>query len=183
VTRLVLARHGRATGGWDDDPDPGLDDRGWAQAGALADHLAAGGVMPIVCSPLRRTRETARPLAERWGLEPRIEPAVAEIPSPDGVPLGARVAWLRGAMRGCWADLPPNYLDWRDQVVATLVALPVDTVVVSHFIAINAAIGAATGDDRVVIRSLDNCSRSIFDVVDGRLVLVEAGHEADTLIR
>ncbi len=183
MTRLVLVRHGRATGGWDDDPDPGLDDRGQLQAQQLAELVGPAGPMPIVSSPLRRTRETAVPLAQRWGVEPRIELAVAEIPSPDGVPMGARVAWLRGAMQGCWADLPTRYGEWRDQVAATLAALPVDTVVVSHFIAINAAIGVATGDDRVVIRSLDNCSRTTIDVVEGRLVLVEGGHEADTLIR
>jgi broad specificity phosphatase PhoE len=56
-------------------------------------------------------------------------------------------------------------------------------VIISHFVAINAAIGAATGDDRVVIRRLDNCSRTTIDVDDGRLVLIEGGAEADTLIR
>ena len=28
MARLYLVRHGRATGGWDVDPDPGLDDVG-----------------------------------------------------------------------------------------------------------------------------------------------------------
>ena len=43
--------------------------------------------------------------------------------------------------------------------------------------------GAATNDDAVVIRSLDNCSVTIIDVIDGALHLVEGGVEADTLIR
>ncbi len=59
-----------------------------------------------------------------------------------------------------------------------------DTVVVSHFVAINAAIGAALGTDQIVIAALDNCSQTVIDVVDGRLVLVEQGFEApDTLVR
>jgi broad specificity phosphatase PhoE len=59
-----------------------------------------------------------------------------------------------------------------------------DTVIFSHFIAINAVIGAATGDDRVVIASLDNCSVSEFEVDStGRITLVRSGGEADTLIR
>ena len=58
-----------------------------------------------------------------------------------------------------------------------------DAVVFSHFIAINAAIGLAIGDDRLVIRSLDNCSVTTIDVTRGKLHLVEGGHEADTLIR
>jgi broad specificity phosphatase PhoE len=57
------------------------------------------------------------------------------------------------------------------------------TVIVSHFVAINAVIGAALGDDRVLIRSLDNCSRTIVDTTPDGIVLIEGGAEADTLIR
>jgi hypothetical protein len=41
----------------------------------------------------------------------------------------------------------------------------------------------ATGDDRLVIASLDNASVTTIDVVDGALRLVVLGREADTLIR
>lgn len=183
MIRLVLVRHGRAAAGWDDDLDPPLDDLGWAQARALADALGHLGPWPILTSPLCRCQETAQPLAERWGVVPVIEPLVAEIPSPEGIPMGARVSWLRQVMTGTWADLGHRYTAYRDAVIARLVMCQVDTIVVSHFIAINAVIGATTGDDDLVIRSLDNCSRTVVDVVDGRLVLVEGGHEADTLIR
>ena len=48
----------------------------------------------------------------------------------------------------------------------------------------NAVIGAATDDDRLVIRSLDNASVTTVNVdVDGSLTLLEGGTEADTLIR
>ena len=56
-------------------------------------------------------------------------------------------------------------------------------MVFSHFIAINAAIGAALGDDRLVVLHLDNTSRTVVDVDGGRFTLVEGGREADTLIR
>ena len=94
-----------------------------------------------------------------------------------------RVEWLRAAMGGTWAELGPRYTEYRDRVVQALVELPTDTVVFSHFVAINVAIGAALGDDRLVIRSLDNTSVTVVDVVEGRLHLVEGGREADTLIR
>jgi broad specificity phosphatase PhoE len=112
-----------------------------------------------------------------------VVPDVAEIPSPEGVPMGARVAWLREAMQGTWADLGPRYQAYRDAVVAFARSCPDDAVVVSHFIAINAVIGAAIGDDRLVIRRLDNTSVTVIDVADGALRLVEGGHEAETLIR
>ena len=181
--RIVLVRHGRASAGWGTDPDPGLDDFGRSQAATAAAALAPLGPMPILTSPLLRCRETAMPLAEAWSVEPVIESRVAEIPSPLGVAMGDRVDWLRAAMRGTWADLGPRYVTFRDALVDALVALANDTVVFSHFIAINAAIGSALGDDRLVIASLDNCSRTVIEVDAGRLHLVEHGHEADTLIR
>ena len=94
-----------------------------------------------------------------------------------------RVEWLRMAAAGMWSDLGERYTTFRDGVANTVRTLPNDTVITSHFIAINAVIGIALGDDRVVIRSLDNCSVTVLDVLDGHFHLVEGGHEADTLIR
>jgi broad specificity phosphatase PhoE len=180
---VYLVRHGRASAGWNTDPDPGVDDLGRSQAAAVAERLRSLGPLPILSSPLRRCQETAVPLAQAWGVVPAVDVAVAEIPSPDGVPIAERVEWLRNAMAGSWADLGERYVDFRDGVAARLARLEEDVVIFSHFIAINAAIGAATGDDRLVVRSLDNCSVTVIDVVDGALQLVEGGHEADTLIR
>ena len=94
-----------------------------------------------------------------------------------------RMEWLRLTMAGTWAALGPRYTAFCDGVVRTVRELPNDSVVTSHFVAINAVIGAALGDDRMVIRSLDNCSVTVVDVIDGVLHLIELGHEADTLIR
>lgn len=184
MTRAYLVRHGRAAAGWDSDPDPGLDDLGRMQAEGVARRLAPLGPLALVSSPLLRCRETAAPLAGEWGVDARVEPAVAEIPSPEGVAMADRVEWLRAAMAGTWSALGAPYTAFRDGVVAAVAGLGEDTVVCSHFIAINAVIGAAVGDDRLVIRSLDNCSVTVVDVAaDGGLTLVEGGHEADTLIR
>ena len=54
------------------EKDPGLDDLGHAQAKAAALILAPLGPLPIITSPLTRTRETSRPLAEIWEIEPRL---------------------------------------------------------------------------------------------------------------
>ena len=145
--------------------------------------LAPLGPLTLVSSPLLRCQETAVGLAAAWKTVPRIEPGVAEIPSPEGVAMEDRVEWLRSAMAGTWSAMGSRYTSFRDGVAETVRALPNDTVVTSHFIAINAVIGAALGDDRVVIRTLDNCSVTVVDVIDGLLHLVEGGHEADTLIR
>ena len=183
MATVMMVRHGRAAAGWDTDPDPGLDDLGRHQAERMADIVAPQGPLALRSSPLLRCRETAAVLATRWGSTVDIEPLVAEIPSPEGVPMGARIEWLRRAMAGTWTDLGERYTGFRDGVAECLRAIEVDTVIASHFVAINAAIGAATGNDAVVIRRLDNCSITTFDVTDGVLTLVQSGHEADTLIR
>ena len=183
MTRIHLVRHGRASAGWNTDPDPGLDEVGGRQAREVAARLAPLGPLHIESSPLLRCQETSAPLSRAWRRPVSIESRVAEIPSPAGVAMADRVEWLREAMNGTWADLGLPYTAFRDGVAAALRARTGDTVVFSHFVAINAAIGTAIGDDRLVIRSLDNCSVTLIDVIDGELHLVEGGHEADTLIR
>ena len=183
MVRVHLVRHGRASAGWNVDPDPGLDRIGVSQATEVGERLRLLTPCAVVTSPLRRCRETAQPLLDAWECEARVEPRVAEIPSPEGVAMEDRVDWLRSAMQGTWTDLGPRYTAYRDSVVTAVKELEADAVVFSHFIAINVLIGAALSDDRLVIRSLDNCSVTVVDVVDGVVTLVESGHEADTLIR
>jgi broad specificity phosphatase PhoE len=181
--RLYLVRHGRATAGWDTDPDPEIDELGKVQAATVVRRLGPLGPLSLVSSPLLRCQMTARPLADAWSVEPVVSPMVAEIPSPEGVPMGERTQWLRQAMAGTWAELGERYTRYRDGVRSYLAGLDGDTVVVSHFVAINVVIGACCDDDRIVIRRLDNGSITTVDVDGGRFELVEGGDEADTLIR
>lgn len=178
---LYLVRHGRAAAGWDADADPGLDAVGRHQAEGAAELLAPRGPLALVSSPMLRTRETAAPLAARWKCEPRIEPRVSEIPSPTD-DLAARGAWLKEVAARRWGELDAELQAWRDRLCEALLAMTEDTVVTTHFIAINAAVGAACGDDRVVHFRPDHCSVSVLRVEDGRLRLVEQGREAQTQV-
>ena len=180
MPRLHLVRHGEAASGWGDDLDPGLSARGRGQAEAMATELSSLGPQPVLVSPLRRCRETAEPLLALWHAQPTVEPRVAELPSPPGSTLASRTEWLRGLMAGTWADGAPELDGWRGDVISCLVALDTDAVVVSHFIAINVVVGAATDDDRVVCQRLDNCSVTVVDVDGGALRLVHTGAEASS---
>ena len=178
MARIYMVRHGRAEAGFGESLDPGLDALGHSQADAVAQKLASLGPLPILSSPLRRTRETAAPLAKLWNVEPVIEKAVAEIPSPWGMTLDGRVAWLRKLMGGSWRDVPRELGEWREDCVASVTEVSRDTVVFSHYVAINVIAGAATGDDRVVVFSPDNCSVTIVETDGQSLRLIEMGHEA-----
>ena len=181
MVRLYLVRHGKAAASFSEAHDPGLDETGLVQAERLAARIAPLGPLPIVTSPLRRTRETAAPLEQRWRFTARIEPAVGEIPSPTDEP-ALRGVWLREIMAGRWSAQPDDLREWRRGVASTLLAIARTTVVVTHFVAINAAVGFAEGDDRVISFSPDNCSVTVLDVEDGALRLVRRGTEAATRV-
>jgi broad specificity phosphatase PhoE len=181
MARLYLVRHGKATGSWDTDLDPGLDDVGREQAEAMAAALMLQGPIPLLTSPLRRTRETAAAIERRWGIQAQVEPRVAEIPSPSTTPL-QRVEWLKNVLQSRWPDLGESLQVWRNQVFKTLVEFTRDTVVVSHFVAINVAVGYARNDDRVTCFRPENCSCTVLDVQDGNLRVVELGAEGASRI-
>jgi broad specificity phosphatase PhoE len=181
VVRLYLVRHGKAAAAFSEAPNPGLDTTGVAQADSMAERLAPLGPLPIVTSPLKRTRQTAMPLEQRWRFTARIEPAVGEIPSPMEDPAG-RGAWLRRVMTGLWSAQAEALRAWRQGVVDALVALERPTVVVTHFVAINVAVGAAEADDRVVVFAPDNCSVTVLDVENGALRVVRRGAERATQV-
>ena len=177
MARRYLVRHGHAAAGFGELHDPGLDEVGHMQAEAVARELAPRGPLPILTSPLKRTRETAAPLATLWNVQPVFEEAVAEIPSPTD-DLQQRVAWLRQFMAGSWRHASLPLARWREDVLTALLAIREDTAIFTHFIAINVAAGFALGDDRVVVFSPDNCSVSVFENEGGVLHLIEKGREA-----
>jgi broad specificity phosphatase PhoE len=174
MARIHLVRHGQASAGFDADPDPGLDDLGRAQAVKVASELVTKGPMPIRTSPLLRCQETAEPLAALWGAEPIVDPAVTEVAAPTA-DLAGRSVWLRGAMAGEWSALEDAPRRWRDTLLGAVAAIDIDTVIFTHFVAINAVIGAATGSDRVLVERLANGSRTVVETRPEGLVLVEAG--------
>jgi broad specificity phosphatase PhoE len=73
-----------------------------------------------------------------------------------------------------WPELDHDVQVWRQTVIDALWALEADAVVVTHFVAINVAVGWATADDRVVIVSPDHCSVTTLhrDAGAGRLALI-----------
>lgn len=73
--RIYLVRHCAALG---QEPDAELTDEGRAQAERLADFLSGRPVDAIVSSPFRRAVATIRPLAERLGLEIRVDDRLRE---------------------------------------------------------------------------------------------------------
>lgn len=188
MSRIHMIRHGRPASTWGDaDPDPGLDATGAEQAKAAAVALLALPLSErptrVVSSPLRRCRETAQPLADALGVAVEIEPRVGEIPTPTALSDDARPDWLRRAFGGKWSEIQGDrdYVAWTREVAQGVASHP-GAAVFSHFVALNAAVSAATGGEAVAAFRPDHASVTVFDLVDGALLLVEKGREASTQV-
>ncbi|MAN75554.1 MAG: histidine phosphatase family protein [Henriciella sp.] len=177
---IYLVRHGEAEAGWGTSPDPGLSALGLKQAEAVAEQLASQPVNQILASPMRRCQETSRPFAGQSGLQVSTEPAVTEIPTPDG--LDDRVDWLRGFMAGTWDAAPPVVADWREALVGKLASIENHTVVFTHFIAINTIVGHLSGSDAVTSFRPGHCSVTKLQRENDVLRIVERGSEAATRV-
>ena len=144
---VILVRHGEAEGnrhhrliGWSDVE---LTDIGHRQARLVADRLAQAPVQRIVSSDLRRTIDTAAPLAAMLDMDPVLDSRFREIHNgawtgltPNEVSAGWPGLWQR-YVEGHDVDRPggERWADVRARVVSGLEELLASdeiTVVFSH---------------------------------------------------
>ena len=81
--QIILIRHGQTA--WNKEQvfrgrtDLPLDETGRRQAEAIRDTLAGEAISQVVCSPLVRAVETARPLADSLGLRVEADDALTDL--------------------------------------------------------------------------------------------------------
>ena len=186
---LYVVRHGHVHPSPTDPEDPELSTQGHSQAASVAEELHARlpGKLPIMTSPMRRCRETAAPLCAMWGVQPIVEPRVAEVPGPpaDRLP---RAEWIRRSLLVDWTEfieLGASLLEghdsimtrWRAGVLEAILDCPHDAVIFSHFVPVNVLAGRATGSDRVACFLPDHTSITVFETTDSGIRLVQKGRE------
>ena len=116
---LLLIRHAlpvRVDEGSIDGPaDPALSDLGRAQARALTGWLDFEHVDALWCSPMRRARETAAPVAEQLGLDVIVHDGLAEFDrdAPSYIPIEE----LKAAGDPRWNEVPEQPEHFRAVVV------------------------------------------------------------------
>jgi 2,3-bisphosphoglycerate-dependent phosphoglycerate mutase len=87
ATEIVLVRHGASEPAVAGQPfplldghgDPALAPEGEVQAALVAERLAAEPLAGLFVTTLKRTAQTAAPLAARLGLEPVVVPELCEV--------------------------------------------------------------------------------------------------------
>jgi glucosyl-3-phosphoglycerate phosphatase len=169
--RIVLVRHGQSTwnaeGRLQGQADPPLSALGRREAARLRSVFSAFPAERVVCSDLRRTRETAAALGHP---EAAPDPVWREIDVGewagrmlDDLPAGPEPSWRGGDL------LPPGGESW-DELEARvadgldgLAAAGGDWLVVTHGGVIRAAVAYATGADARRIAGPGNASVTVLE--------------------
>lgn len=189
----ILIRHGESAPARPDEPfplvdgrgDPPLDPRGRAEAELVADRLQDEEISAIYISNLRRTAETAAPLAARLGLEPKVDADLAEVHlgeweggvfrqrlrerHPDAVRMWTEERWdvipgaetmesLHARIRGAIGRIAESHRDER-------------VVVVTHGGVIGTIVALATGSRRFGFVGADNASLTHVVITDERWIV------------
>ena len=182
MTTIYLIRHGQAEAGWSTQRDPGLNETGRQQAYQAARVFAEREPLPVVTSPLRRARETAHEFEMMWRRPAVVDDRVAEIPS-QGMTLAERGEWLKALTKRRWLDLDEEAIaSWRRTAIESLLEIEQDTIVVSHFMVINAVVSWATDDERVVCCQPMQGSRTTLERVGEALRVVEVGAQGTSTV-
>lgn len=193
ATTVLLVRHGESAPADAARPfplveghgDPPLDPVGIEQASRLADRLAGEPLDAIYVTTLRRTHETAAPLAERLGLAPLVEPDLREVHlgeweggllrvrAAEGDPLFARIfAEERWDVIPGAEPLDVFHARTQQGLARVVAAHPGGRVVaVVHGGVIGQLLSHATSSRRFAFASADNASISEIVVDGGRAIL------------
>ncbi|MBL1073281.1 histidine phosphatase family protein [Nocardia sp. 2] len=169
--QLILVRHAQPerVAGTSGPADPALTEIGVQQAGRVPAALAAHRIARVVSSPQRRARETARPTADKAGLEVEIFDGLAEYDRdlPVYIPIEDAKQDFQAVYERIKAGWLPEQIDgdaFKARVlgdIATIVAAtePADTVVVfAHGGVINVLLQDVLGLERPLTFPIDYCS-------------------------
>lgn len=181
MARLCLVRHGKSEVGFDEALNSDLSPRGMEQAQTAALTLAQElSPRRILSSPLIRALRTAEPLAKIWGHPIEAIDELTEIPTPyrpEVDNLKWRRAWLDEIMKQHYGNLAPEIEAWRKKLEAFLSSQTEDAMIFTHYLTINAAIGLALNDDRVVVCDPGYCTIVPLDIRLGK-IYVPDGYQA-----
>lgn len=180
--KIFLVRHGQASAKWHESDDPGLSEMGHRQAAAAAQRLAAlvDPEVRLISSPMLRARETARPLSDALGADVSIVDAFREIPTP--VPLAERQAWLKQVARQQWSEQHAMVCEWHRSVLQRLMEIRQPSVVFTHFMVLNAIVGALSDAEKIICFMPDNASITKLQLNEGSLEVLELGHQLKTIV-
>lgn len=176
-----MIRHGKSEAGFDQALDSDLSKLGHQQAAIAAASVASQlPFMKIIASPLRRARSTAEPLAKIWRCPIAVSPEITEIPTPLHLGeenLSERRPWLTAIMTQKYGSLDNKIEEWRKVLIDFSLRQSEDCLIFTHYLTINAIVGFAMRDDKVVVCDPGYCSLTEIHIGNGEIDIISVGRE------
>ena len=148
---IIFVRHGEAESSFGAHPDPALSKNGVEQSLKLIDHdqLQSLEDFIFISSPKLRAIETAKPIANKFNKEIKIDETFIEIPTED-IEMNRKQEWLKQIIRKEKNQLPNNIKLWEKNIFQKIKSFHKSTIIFSHFMVINSILSTLSNNKNLL---------------------------------
>ena len=148
---IIFVRHGEAESSFGTHQDPALSKNGLTQSLKLIEHneLQSLEKFAFISSPKLRAIETAKPIANKFNKEIKIDETFIEIPTED-IEMNKKQEWLKQIVRKERNQLPNNIKLWEKNIFEKVKSFHQSTIIFSHFMVINSILSTLSNNKNLL---------------------------------
>ena len=167
---IIFVRHGEAESSFGTHPDPALSKNGVEQSLKLIHHdqLQSLEDFIFISSPKLRAIETARPIANKFNKEIKIDETFIEIPT-ENIEMDQKQNWLKQLVQKEKKQLPDQIKTWDKNIFEKIRSFNQNTLIVSHFMVINSILSTLSNNKNLLYFYPGYTSVTKIINIDGKL--------------
>ena len=167
---IIFVRHGEAESSFGTHPDPALSKNGVEQSLKLIHHdqLQSLEDFIFISSPKLRAIETARPIANKFNKEIKIDETFIEIPT-ENIEMDQKQNWLKQLVQKEKKQLPSNIKLWEKNIYEKIKGFRQNTIIFSHFMVINSILSTLSNHNHLLYFYPGYSSITKIINIDGKL--------------
>ena len=167
---IIFVRHGEAEFSFGTHSDPPLSKNGVTQSLKLVKHdgLQSLEEFMFISSPKLRAIETAKPIANKFNKEIKIDETFIEIPS-ENIETDQKQNWLKQLVQKEKKQLPSNIKLWEKKIYEKIKSFHQNTIIFSHFMVINSILSTLSNKNNLLYFYPGYCSITKIININGKL--------------
>ena len=167
---IIVVRHGEAESSFGTHPDPALSKNGVEQSLKLIQHgqLQSLEDFIFISSPKLRAIETAKPIANKFNKEIKIDKTFIEITS-ENIETDQKQNWLKQLVQKEKKQLPSNIKLWEKNIHEKIKSFHQKTIIFSHFMVINSILSTLSNKNNLLYFYPGYCSITKIININGKL--------------
>ena len=167
---IIVERHCEDESSFGTHPDPALSKNGVEQSLKLIHHgqLQSLEDFIFISSPKLRAIETAKPIANKFNKEIKIDKTFIEIPS-ENIETDQKQNWLKQLVQKEKKQLPSNIKLWEKNIYEKIKSFHQNTIIFSHFMVINSILSTLSNKNNLLYFYPGYCSITKIININGKL--------------